>query len=240
MRRSIFKLIYQPGHLRGVEESYLKEHRHACTMRFLLICLVALVIISPALAEEPGFFTRLSYLFSGNAEVLVPEDDPTGLVCDPCNAVVCGDIEEFICRDSLIDCTALYGQSCKILTCDVPSDLSCTHNGQTYQDGESFKDNCNDCTCANGNVACTLKACPECTSRLDCPTIACIRAPCPYIDCIDGACVQQPAPEETCIGPGGACQESDANCCLGLFCDTGLAPNDVRGGNFKGTCAPLE
>ena len=39
---------------------------------------------------------------------------------------------------------------------------SCTHKGVAYQDGEGFKDDCNSCSCTNGEVACTAMACaPE-------------------------------------------------------------------------------
>lgn len=37
--------------------------------------------------------------------------------------------------------------------------LSCSYNNQTYKNGESFKDDCNTCSCQNGQVACTLMAC---------------------------------------------------------------------------------
>lgn len=37
--------------------------------------------------------------------------------------------------------------------------LSCTYKGQTYKSGESFKDDCNTCTCQGGEVECTLMGC---------------------------------------------------------------------------------
>ncbi len=37
--------------------------------------------------------------------------------------------------------------------------LSCSFNNQTYKHGESFRDDCNTCSCQNGQVACTLMAC---------------------------------------------------------------------------------
>lgn len=36
---------------------------------------------------------------------------------------------------------------------------SCTHNGVTYKDGEGFNDECNSCSCQNGEVMCTAMAC---------------------------------------------------------------------------------
>jgi hypothetical protein len=35
----------------------------------------------------------------------------------------------------------------------------CTHKGKTYQDGESFKDDCNTCNCNDGIAGCTRMAC---------------------------------------------------------------------------------
>lgn len=37
--------------------------------------------------------------------------------------------------------------------------LSCTYKGEKYKDGEGFQDECNSCTCENGEVICTLMAC---------------------------------------------------------------------------------
>lgn len=36
---------------------------------------------------------------------------------------------------------------------------SCTYQGQTYTDGQTFPDRCNSCSCRNGQIACTLMAC---------------------------------------------------------------------------------
>lgn len=41
------------------------------------------------------------------------------------------------------------------------SSANCTYNGKTYKNGEGFTDKCNSCSCENGQVACTLIACPE-------------------------------------------------------------------------------
>ena len=39
---------------------------------------------------------------------------------------------------------------------------SCNYNGKIYKPGEGFKDvdGCNSCSCENGQVSCTLMACP--------------------------------------------------------------------------------
>lgn len=37
--------------------------------------------------------------------------------------------------------------------------LSCSYNNRTYRNGESFRDDCNTCSCQNGQVACTMMAC---------------------------------------------------------------------------------
>jgi len=36
----------------------------------------------------------------------------------------------------------------------------CVWNGKTYENGDSFKDDCNTCNCNGGQVACTLAICP--------------------------------------------------------------------------------
>lgn len=36
---------------------------------------------------------------------------------------------------------------------------ACTYKGLSYQEGESFKDDCNTCKCTGGKVTCTLMAC---------------------------------------------------------------------------------
>ncbi|MEM1009655.1 MAG: Kazal-type serine protease inhibitor domain-containing protein, partial [Myxococcota bacterium] len=52
---------------------------------------------------------------------------------------------------------------------------TCTYNGKTYKDGETFPagDGCNKCTCTQGRAACTKIACPtkRCagTTNLQCP-----------------------------------------------------------------------
>lgn len=38
---------------------------------------------------------------------------------------------------------------------------SCVYKGETYKSGEGFKDDCNSCSCIDGEVACTLIACGE-------------------------------------------------------------------------------
>lgn len=42
-----------------------------------------------------------------------------------------------------------------------PFPKSCRYNGKTYKMGESFpaEDGCNNCSCENGEVVCTLMAC---------------------------------------------------------------------------------
>jgi hypothetical protein len=37
----------------------------------------------------------------------------------------------------------------------------CVYKGSVYRDGQTFKDDCNTCTCTNGNVGCTKKGCSE-------------------------------------------------------------------------------
>jgi hypothetical protein len=36
---------------------------------------------------------------------------------------------------------------------------TCNYNGTIYSDGEGFMDDCNSCSCQNGDIACTTMAC---------------------------------------------------------------------------------
>ncbi len=38
---------------------------------------------------------------------------------------------------------------------------SCIYNGMTIQSGETVPDDCNSCSCENGEVMCTMMACAE-------------------------------------------------------------------------------
>jgi hypothetical protein len=66
---------------------------------------------------------------------------------NPCNLMDCGDGK--ICINN-------YDGTGK---CVIPS--TCDYNGMTHQHGESFPsdDGCNQCSCYNGQVMCTLMAC---------------------------------------------------------------------------------
>lgn len=41
----------------------------------------------------------------------------------------------------------------------TPTGKICEYKGRIYREGEGFKDDCNSCGCANGQVACTMMAC---------------------------------------------------------------------------------
>ena len=54
-----------------------------------------------------------------------------------------------------------------------PPPLGCTHNGDTYAEGESYqpyglRDPCVECTCAEGEFKCDTKECPavDCTNAV--------------------------------------------------------------------------
>lgn len=71
---------------------------------------------------------------------------------------------------------------------------TCSYDGKTYNDGDTFKstDGCNTCTCTNGAVACTKKACQQsCGTRgaQPCPSGSFCNQPkhCGYTD-IPGVC----------------------------------------------------
>merc|ERR1712083_831279 len=50
-------------------------------------------------------------------------------------------------------------------TSTTTTSSGCEYNGKTYENGEVFKDDCNDCFCNDGIVACTEKACPLCKDK---------------------------------------------------------------------------
>ena len=47
----------------------------------------------------------------------------------------------------------------KVLPQNDETTKSCIYKGITYTDGEGFKDECNSCSCQNGEVNCTTIAC---------------------------------------------------------------------------------
>ena len=55
---------------------------------------------------------------------------------------------------------ALFGLACADEGIDAGSGKTCTYDGKTYTAGETFKSDCNTCTCmADGTAACTLMGC---------------------------------------------------------------------------------
>jgi len=44
----------------------------------------------------------------------------------------------------------------------------CVHKGKTYQNGDSFPDDCNTCNCVDGAAQCTEIACPPSDSAQQC------------------------------------------------------------------------
>ncbi|XP_053408337.1 kielin/chordin-like protein isoform X2 [Mercenaria mercenaria] len=105
---------------------------------------------------------------------------------------------------------------------------SCYSNGRTYSDGETFKDDCNTCTCTDGKAACTLMACPgkPCMYngrryrdgeqfKQDCNTCTCSdgQAACTQMACYDERPGQCPAP----VGTGYCIHR----CTTDLSCERG-------------------
>jgi len=48
-----------------------------------------------------------------------------------------------------------------LLLTGYSSSKACVYNGTTYKHAQSFMDDCNSCSCDNGNVACTTMACDD-------------------------------------------------------------------------------
>ena len=57
------------------------------------------------------------------------------------------------------ECKGVGSVGCSLMEC---SQRTCKYKGKVYQDGDSFKESCNVCTCsgASQKVTCTTKACP--------------------------------------------------------------------------------
>ena len=87
---------------------------------------------------------------------------------DPCAGKACGD-SCTVCDPNDPDCAeTAVEKSCnpngECVSEPFQCGGTCSYNGQTYQDGETFPstDGCNTCECDDGNVGCTEKACQEC------------------------------------------------------------------------------
>ena len=96
------------------------------------------------------------------------------------------------CVDTYASCVAKYGR-CDCGYEEPPSPrVGCTYNNTIHKDGESFPadDGCNQCSCTNGALRCTLMACRplDCTSTANLCT-----TPNGAVNCYDayGTCVQR-------------------------------------------------
>ncbi len=65
------------------------------------------------------------------------------------------------CEGTLKECEAEYGE------CECGWTGDCNYNGKEYKNGEAFPagDGCNECSCEDGKVTCTEKACDECEEK---------------------------------------------------------------------------
>jgi hypothetical protein len=108
-----------------------------------------------------------------------PVCKPTGE--NPCNTMDCGDGKVCYIKDGNADCrddpclTKKCGWNKICVTnsdgtasCVAPS--TCDYNDMTYHEGDSFpsNDGCNQCSCTNGRVICTLRPCKLCQTNNDC------------------------------------------------------------------------
>ncbi|ESO99905.1 hypothetical protein LOTGIDRAFT_230854 [Lottia gigantea] len=97
-----------------------------------------------------------------------------------------------------------------------PSSRDCEVDGKVYYNGERYKDDCNICTCVDGNSVCTEKECQpkQCVEngiiyedgeqfKIDCNTCTCSNgiSLCTLIACsVQGSCLQ-----------GSDCTDLDSN-----------------------------
>ena len=93
-----------------------------------------------------------------------------------CTEAECGPrlgMANYMCQDGKTiagpgACERQEGGTCgwTVVECPKPAEACteagcCNYNGQTYQSGDTFKsaDGCNNCSCSNGEVICSLRAC---------------------------------------------------------------------------------
>jgi len=84
----------------------------------------------------------------------------------------------------------------------------CEYNGKTYSEGESFKVDCNTCSCNNGLVACTLMAC------LGCEAVQCEEGNTCFVE--NGVATCKPSCAVLDCGDQKSCyvdNEGNAHCC---------------------------
>ncbi len=85
----------------------------------------------------------------------VCEGKACGDACNPCAPAECMSPVAFVC-----DLAHQCGSNAAGLCDPAPGD--CTLDGKTYRNGDTLPspDGCNTCSCMNGQIACTLIACP--------------------------------------------------------------------------------
>ncbi|KAL6468533.1 hypothetical protein MHYP_G00220570 [Metynnis hypsauchen] len=83
---------------------------------------------------------------------------------NPCINTCSNPDRSHVCEEHCIDgCFCPAGYVLDDLTgkgCIKQEQCSCTHNGKTYQPGQSFTSNCKECTCTSNQWSCKEKDCP--------------------------------------------------------------------------------
>jgi len=165
----------------------------SCTLMFCVGC-------ETVLCEEG----RMCVIEDGLPVCVLIEEE------NPCNLVDCAD--EKICIVDDEGCAQCIDDPCMTVRCGfgticvarpdgtahcVPPD-TCEYDGMTYNEGDSFPstDGCNTCSCSNGRVICTKRACiMDCATDVVCGAgFYCAKDTCDDED--RGLCADMP---EICI-----------------------------------------
>ncbi|KAM6427120.1 chordin-like protein 1 [Liasis olivaceus] len=199
-------------------------------IRFIFACLLCLILTEEIKAEQ-GKYSETYCMFQDKkyrvGEMWHPYLEPYGIVY--CFSCLCSETGNVLCNK--IKCPALHcstpvyePHSCCPKCSDEPVvsaddktiGKTCEYNGTTYQHGEMFvtegifhsrqDDQCEQCSCSEGNVYCALKTCPKlaCSSPVTVPDSCCqvCKGDEELLMDVDGDLIRQPANREARHSPG--------------------------------------
>ncbi|XP_053408350.1 kielin/chordin-like protein [Mercenaria mercenaria] len=112
------------------------------------------IVINGQYEGRPRLPNKCAAVFCGATDCLNPTTPPGECfaVCPPTLPPHCAAV--FCLRPDCLNPTTPPGGCCPV----CPG-KTCFYKGVRREDGETFKDDCNTCTCNNGNVRCTKRGC---------------------------------------------------------------------------------